>query len=93
MFGLISVDEFSGTACLPVVMVDSIFVCRYVYVAHCPDGPALKCPLLIDYSGAYLRRDGLGGNYVMGRSPEEVWLSAVALFRLDAKISAILTRC
>ncbi|XP_060765313.1 FAD-dependent oxidoreductase domain-containing protein 1 isoform X2 [Neoarius graeffei] len=44
---------------------------RYVYVVHCPDGPGLTCPLLIDYSGAYLRRDCLGGNYIMGRSPEE----------------------
>uniref|UniRef100_A0A3Q2Q2K1 FAD-dependent oxidoreductase domain-containing protein 1 n=1 Tax=Fundulus heteroclitus TaxID=8078 RepID=A0A3Q2Q2K1_FUNHE len=44
---------------------------RYVYVVHCPDGPGLDCPLLIDYSGVYFRREGLGGNYISGISPEE----------------------
>ncbi|XP_026228352.1 FAD-dependent oxidoreductase domain-containing protein 1 [Anabas testudineus] len=44
---------------------------RYVYVVHCPDGPGLDCPFLIDYSGVYLRREGLGGNYITGASPEE----------------------
>ncbi|XP_034746343.1 FAD-dependent oxidoreductase domain-containing protein 1 [Etheostoma cragini] len=44
---------------------------RYVYVVHCPDGPGLDCPFLIDYSGVYFRREGLGGNYIAGRSPEE----------------------
>lgn len=51
--------------------------CRYVYVVHCPDGPGLECPFLIDYSGAYLRREGLGGNYIMGMSPEEVCITGV----------------
>ncbi|KAK2881952.1 FAD-dependent oxidoreductase domain-containing protein 1 isoform X1 [Channa argus] len=44
---------------------------RYVYVVHCPDGPGLDCPFLIDYSGVYFRREGLGGNYITGASPEE----------------------
>lgn len=44
---------------------------RYVYVAHCPDGPGLTCPLMIDQSGCYVRREGLGGNYLMGKSPPE----------------------
>ncbi|KAA8586584.1 hypothetical protein FQN60_000420 [Etheostoma spectabile] len=44
---------------------------RYVYVVHCPDGPGLDSPFLIDYSGVYFRREGLGGNYIAGRSPEE----------------------
>ncbi|XP_017344386.1 FAD-dependent oxidoreductase domain-containing protein 1 [Ictalurus punctatus] len=44
---------------------------RFVYVVHCPDGPGLECPFLIDYSGVYLRREGLGGNYITGMSPEE----------------------
>ncbi|MCJ8742213.1 hypothetical protein PDJAM_G00079470 [Pangasius djambal] len=44
---------------------------RYIYVVHCPDGPGLECPFLIDYSGVYLRREGLGGNYITGKSPEE----------------------
>ncbi|NP_001107050.1 FAD-dependent oxidoreductase domain-containing protein 1 [Danio rerio] len=44
---------------------------RFVYVVHCPDGPGLDTPFLIDYSGVYLRREGLGGNYIAGMSPEE----------------------
>ncbi|KAM8834741.1 FAD-dependent oxidoreductase domain-containing protein 1 isoform 1-T2 [Synchiropus picturatus] len=44
---------------------------RFVYVLHCPDGPGLDTPFLIDYSGAYFRREGLGGNYIAGASPEE----------------------
>lgn len=44
---------------------------RYVYVVRCPDGPGLDTPFLIDYSGVYFRREGLGGNYITGVSPEE----------------------
>ncbi|XP_025927494.1 FAD-dependent oxidoreductase domain-containing protein 1, partial [Apteryx rowi] len=44
---------------------------RFVYVWHCPDGPGLECPLLVDTSGVYFRRDGIGGNYLGGRSPAE----------------------
>ncbi|KAG7260653.1 hypothetical protein CRUP_000692, partial [Coryphaenoides rupestris] len=44
---------------------------RYIYVVHCPDGPGLDCPFLVDYSGIYFRREGLGGNYIAGTSPEE----------------------
>ncbi|XP_020667007.3 FAD-dependent oxidoreductase domain-containing protein 1 isoform X1 [Pogona vitticeps] len=44
---------------------------RYVYVFHCPDGPGLGCPFVIDTTGAYFRREGLGGNYVGGCSPSE----------------------
>ncbi|XP_025989435.1 FAD-dependent oxidoreductase domain-containing protein 1 isoform X2 [Solenopsis invicta] len=43
---------------------------RYVYCFHCPDGPGLNTPLTIDSSGAYFRRDGLGGNFICGKSPE-----------------------
>lgn len=50
---------------------------RYVYVVHCPDGPGLDAPLLIDYSGVYFRREGLGGHYIAGASPEEVYYSSV----------------
>lgn len=45
---------------------------RYVYVVHCPDGPGLDSPFVIDYSGVYFRREGLGGNYITGISPQEV---------------------
>ncbi|XP_067113856.1 FAD-dependent oxidoreductase domain-containing protein 1 [Osmerus mordax] len=44
---------------------------RFIYVVHCPDGPGLDTPFLIDYSGVYFRREGLGGNYIAGTSPEE----------------------
>lgn len=44
---------------------------RYIYVVHCPDGPGLDTPFLIDYSGVYFRREGLGGSYIAGTSPEE----------------------
>lgn len=44
---------------------------RYIYVVHCPEGPGLETPFLIDYSGVYFRREGLGGNYIAGMSPEE----------------------
>ncbi|XP_076017515.1 FAD-dependent oxidoreductase domain-containing protein 1 [Genypterus blacodes] len=44
---------------------------RYIYVVHCPDGPGLDTPFLIDTSGIYFRREGLGGNYIAGASPEE----------------------
>lgn len=44
---------------------------RYVYNIHCPDGPGLNSPLMIDPSGAYFRREGLGGNYICGLSPNE----------------------
>ncbi|XP_056399967.1 FAD-dependent oxidoreductase domain-containing protein 1 [Hyla sarda] len=44
---------------------------RYIYTFHCPNGPGLDCPLMIDSSGAYFRREGLGGNYIGGLSPPE----------------------
>ncbi|KAJ4923706.1 hypothetical protein JOQ06_013985 [Pogonophryne albipinna] len=44
---------------------------RYIYVFNCPDGPGLDTPFLIDCSGVWFRREGLGGNYIAGTSPEE----------------------
>ncbi|KAL8173757.1 UNVERIFIED_CONTAM: FAD-dependent oxidoreductase domain-containing protein 1 [Gekko kuhli] len=44
---------------------------RYVYVWNCPDGPGLETPILIDTTGAYFRREGLGGNYLGSISPTE----------------------
>uniref|UniRef100_A0A674PRU0 FAD-dependent oxidoreductase domain-containing protein 1 n=1 Tax=Takifugu rubripes TaxID=31033 RepID=A0A674PRU0_TAKRU len=44
---------------------------RYVYVVHCPEGPGLDAPLVIDSSGVYFRREGLGGHYITGASPPE----------------------
>ncbi|XP_002734363.2 FAD-dependent oxidoreductase domain-containing protein 1-like [Saccoglossus kowalevskii] len=44
---------------------------RYVYFYHCPSGPGLDCPLVVDPTGAYFRREGLGGNFICGLSPSE----------------------
>ncbi|XP_060593227.1 FAD-dependent oxidoreductase domain-containing protein 1-like [Ruditapes philippinarum] len=44
---------------------------RYVYTIHCPDGPMLDAPFLVDTSGVYFRREGLGGHYICGASPTE----------------------
>lgn len=44
---------------------------RYVYSWHCPQGPGLETPLLVDTSGAYFRRDGLGHNYLGSCSPSQ----------------------
>ncbi|KAM6312621.1 FAD-dependent oxidoreductase domain-containing protein 1 [Podargus strigoides] len=44
---------------------------RYVFTWHCPDGPGFSCPLLVDTTGAYFRRDGISGNYLGGISPPE----------------------
>lgn len=42
---------------------------RYVYVFNCENGPGIDMPLTIDPSGTYVRREGLGGKYICGRSP------------------------
>jgi FAD-dependent oxidoreductase domain-containing protein 1 len=44
---------------------------RFVYVPHCPGGPGLDCPLVVDPTGVYFRREGAGGNYLCGQSPTE----------------------
>lgn len=67
-----------------------IIFCRFVYVAHCPDGPGLETPFLIDYSGVYCRREGLGGNYIAGMSPEEVRASFKQIWRLKYFIVFVL---
>ena len=45
--------------------------CRYVYNFHAPRGPGLSTPLVVDPSGAYFRREGMGNHYLCGMSPEE----------------------
>lgn len=44
---------------------------RYVYVMNCQgsNAPGLNTPLTVDPTNTYFRRDGLGGNYLAGRSP------------------------
>ncbi|KAB0794704.1 hypothetical protein PPYR_11543 [Photinus pyralis] len=44
---------------------------RYVYCFECQEhGPGLNTPMTIDYTGAYFRRDGLGGAFIAGLSPQ-----------------------
>ena len=50
---------------------------RYVFVVHCPNGPGLDCPMLIDKSGLYVRREGLGGHYICGIGPDSEEVSWV----------------
>ena len=40
---------------------------RYNFVFNCPDGPGLNFPFLIDGTGVWCRREGLGGNFVCGK--------------------------
>ncbi|MBN3300456.1 FXRD1 protein, partial [Amia calva] len=69
------VAELAGIGLGPKDTISSIPVPveprkRYIYVIHSPNGPGLDTPFLIDYSGVYCRREGLGGNYITGMSPE-----------------------
>ncbi|KAK4880220.1 hypothetical protein RN001_008366 [Aquatica leii] len=43
---------------------------RYVYCFDCQgEPPGLNTPLTVDYTGAYFRREGLGGSFLAGLSP------------------------
>jgi glycine/D-amino acid oxidase-like deaminating enzyme len=44
---------------------------RMAFVVHCPDGPVDDCPLVVDPSGVYFRREGAGGHFVCGKSPPD----------------------
>ncbi|CAI9718188.1 FAD-dependent oxidoreductase domain-containing protein 1 [Octopus vulgaris] len=44
---------------------------RYVYVVHCPKGPGVDSPFVIDPTKMYFRREGFGGHYICGMSPTE----------------------
>lgn len=46
---------------------------RYVYVVQTQgeNPPGFNTPLTIDPTGTYFRRDGLGGNFLVGRSPDD----------------------
>ena len=44
---------------------------RYIHVVHCPDGPGMATPIVIDPSYAFIRREGTGGNYLVGVSPKD----------------------
>lgn len=64
---------------------------RYVYVLHCPDGPGLETPMIIDPSGVYIRREGLGGHYVCGASPSPVCAVETSYMRNEIFLKANFT--
>ena len=41
-------------------------------MVNTPDGPGIDMPVILDPSGVYCMRDGLGGNYLCGKSPSKV---------------------
>ncbi len=43
-----------------------------MYVVHCPDAQHAFIPYTIDASGVYVRREGTGGMFLTGISPEPV---------------------
>ncbi|NWW74238.1 FXRD1 protein, partial [Climacteris rufus] len=66
---LLEAEGLPGGLCQPPLPIQPRK--RYIFSWHCPNGPGLSCPFLIDTSGAYFRRDGIGGNYLGGMSPSE----------------------
>lgn len=41
---------------------------RMIFLVHCPSGPMFDCPLVVDPSGVYFRREGSAGNFICGMS-------------------------
>ncbi|NWV67464.1 FXRD1 protein, partial [Malurus elegans] len=66
---LLEADGLPRWLCRPLLPIQPRK--RYVFSWHCPNGPGLSCPFLIDTSGAYFRRDGIGGTYLGGMSPSK----------------------
>ncbi len=60
--------------CSSTCLTCTVLCCRkrYVFIVHCPDGPGLDMPVILDPSGAFIRREGLGGYYICGMSPDPV---------------------
>lgn len=45
---------------------------RYVYSFNCQgEPPGINTPMMIDHTGTYFRRDGLGGTFICGMSPTQ----------------------
>ena len=44
---------------------------RCIFVFKCPSGPIEKCPMVIEYTGVYFRREG-GMTFITGTSPPKV---------------------
>ncbi|XP_064649513.1 FAD-dependent oxidoreductase domain-containing protein 1-like isoform X2 [Lineus longissimus] len=43
---------------------------RFVYSWHAPKGPGLSTPMVIDPTGVYFRKEGLGGHFIGSSSPK-----------------------
>ena len=54
-----------------------------MYSFHAPKGPGLATPLVIDPSGAYFRREGLGNMFLGGMSPDEADEPSCTDFEVD----------
>ncbi|KAK8735171.1 hypothetical protein OTU49_005538, partial [Cherax quadricarinatus] len=65
---LVGIGDGKGIMAVPIPVEPRK---RYVYCVHAPEGPGLDAPLVIDPNGTYFRREGLGGLYLCGQSPEE----------------------
>ena len=58
-----------------------------MYVVHCPSGPTLDCPLVVDPTGVYFRCEGFGGHYVCGASPDKVVVHVFTLLTVLMKVT------
>lgn len=56
-----------GVRCVPLPIEKRK---RYLFSFHCPEGPKLSFPILVDPNGICVRRDGLNGMYVCSWTPK-----------------------
>lgn len=45
---------------------------RCVFVFKCPTGPEQDWPLIVDYTGSYVKREGTEATFLAGINPPEV---------------------
>ena len=55
-------------------MANTVIYCsrfrkRYIYLFHCPEGPRLSFPILVDPNGLFVRREGISGMYMCSYTP------------------------
>ncbi|KAL1458553.1 hypothetical protein WDU94_008691 [Cyamophila willieti] len=56
---------------------------RFVYCFEAPKGPGINMPMVVDPSGTYFRREGLGNYYICGKSPAPQEEPPVGDFEVD----------
>ncbi|XP_055338536.1 FAD-dependent oxidoreductase domain-containing protein 1-like [Paramacrobiotus metropolitanus] len=64
---LADVGQKRGTRIIPLPVEKRK---RYMYAFHCPEGPKLSMPMLVDPNGLNIRRDGIKGMYICGWTPK-----------------------